>query len=76
MVKNLPATAGDAENTGLTPGSGRFPPSRKPIPYCYLGNPTDRGAWWATVHGVTRSLTQLSTHTYKHIIIITTIPCP
>ena len=29
-------------------------------------NPVGRGAWWATVHGVTKSQTQLSTHTHIH----------
>ena len=34
-----------------------------PLQYSCLGNPMDRGAWWATVHGVTKSWTQLSMHT-------------
>ena len=34
--------------------------------YSCLGDPTDRGAWWATVHGVTKSQTRLSTHTATH----------
>jgi len=33
-----------------------------PLRYSHLGNPMDRLAWWATVHGVTKSLTRLSTH--------------
>ena len=32
----------------------------KPLQYSCLKNPMDRGAWWATVHGVTKSQTQLS----------------
>ena len=32
----------------------------KPLQYSCLGNPMDRGAWWATVHGVTKSWTRLS----------------
>ena len=50
MVKNLPANAGD---TGSIPGSGRFPGggNGNTLQYSYLGNPMDRGAWWATVHG-------------------------
>ena len=49
MVKNQPADAGD---TGSIPGSGRSPGIRNgnPLQYSYLGNPMDRGAWWATVH--------------------------
>ena len=38
------------------PGSGRFPGERNgsPLWYSSLGNPMDRGAWWVTVHGVTK----------------------
>ena len=37
-------------------GSGRFPGegNGNPLQYSCLENPTDRGAWWATVHGVTK----------------------
>ena len=44
--------AGDA---GSIPGLGRFPGrgNGNPLQYACLGNPMDRGAWWATVHGVT-----------------------
>ena len=51
-VKDPPANGGD---TGLIPGSGRFPGGGncKPFQYSSLENPMDRGAWWATVHGVT-----------------------
>ena len=57
-VKNPPANAGD---TGLTPGSGRSPGggNGNPLQYTCLENPTDRGAWQATVHGVTKSRTRL-----------------
>ena len=46
-----------------------------PLQYSYLESPTERGAWWATFHGVAKSQTQLkqlSTHacTYKDIAII------
>ena len=49
-------------DTDLVPGSGRSPGGGhgNPLKYSYLGNPMDRGAWWATVHGVTKSWTQLS----------------
>ena len=51
-----PANAGDA---GLIPGSGRSPGggNGSPFQYSYLGNLMDRGAWPATVHGVTKSQT-------------------
>ena len=51
MVKNLPANARDV---GLILGSGRSPGERNgnPLQSSCLGNPMDRGAWWATVHGI------------------------
>ena len=56
MVKNPPASAGDAGSVpkserSLGGGNGN------------LGNPKDRGAWQAAVHGVAKSQTQLSIHT-------------
>ena len=49
-VKNLPANAGDM---GLIPGSGRSPRkgNGNPVQYSCLGNPIDRGVWWATPMG-------------------------
>ena len=69
VVKNLPANAGDIRDMGSTPGLGRSPGggSGNPLQYSCLENPTDRGAWQATVHRVTQSRTQLkrlSMHTY------------
>ena len=57
MVKNLPAKAGDARDMCLIPGLGRYPGvgNGNPLQYSYLENHMDRGAWWATVHGVTES---------------------
>ena len=56
MVKNLPANTGDARDLGLILGSGRFPGegNGNPLQYSRLGNPRDRGAWWAIVHGLTK----------------------
>ena len=56
VVKNLPANAGDVRDEGLTPGLGRSPGGGygNPLQYSFLENPMDRGAWWATVHEVTR----------------------
>ena len=58
-VKNLPANAGDSEDTGSIPGSGRFPEegNGNPLQYSCLENPIDRGAWRATVHEVAKSRT-------------------
>ena len=52
-VKNLPASAGDQ---GSIPGLGRSPGegNGNPLQYSCLGNPMDRGASQATVHGVTK----------------------
>ena len=57
MVKNPPAMW---ENLGLIPGSGRFPGEGhgNPLQYSCLENSMDRGAWWATIHGVAKSQTQ------------------
>ena len=46
MVKNLPSNEGDARDTGLIPGSGRYPGEGNDIPlqYSCLENPMDRGA--------------------------------
>ena len=55
-VKNPPANAGDVRDTGLIPGSGRSSGEGNgyPLQYSCLGNPMDRGAWQATVHGITK----------------------
>ena len=60
-VKKLSANAGDTGDTSLIPGSGRSPRGGhgNPLQYSCLENPTDRGAWWATVHKVSKSWTQL-----------------
>ena len=65
MVKNRPADVGDAKDMESIPGWGRSPGggNGNPLQYSCLENPMDRGAWWATVHGVAKSRTQLSTHT-------------
>ena len=66
VVKNLPANAGD---TGSIPGSGSSLGEGhvNPIQYPCLGIPMDREAWWATVHGVTKSQTWLSMQAWKYI---------
>ena len=67
VVKNLPANEGDLRDAGLIPGSGRSPGewNGNPFQYSSLEKPMDRGAWWATVCGITKSGTQLSMHTQK-----------
>ena len=59
MVKNPPANAGDLGIPSLIAGLGRSPGrgDGDPLQYSCLENPMDRGAWQATVHGVTKSRT-------------------
>ena len=61
VVKNLPTNAGDRREVGSIPGLGQSPGGRhgNPLQYSRLENPMERGAWWATVHGVIKSRTQL-----------------
>ena len=60
VVKHPPASAGDV---GSNSGSGRSPGegNGNSLQYSCLGNPMDRGAWWAIVHGVTRVRHDLET---------------
>ena len=53
----MQASAGGVLDKGSIPGSVRAPGGGhgKPLQYPCLENPRDRGAWWATVHGVTES---------------------
>ena len=62
VVKNLPANAGDIGDEGSIPGPGRSSGrgDGNPVQYSCLGNPVDRGAWRATVHGVSKNRTRLS----------------
>ena len=63
MVKNLPANAGGTTDIGSISGPGRLPGggNGNPLQYSCLENLVDRGAWQATVHGVTKSQKQLIT---------------
>ena len=70
MVKNLSVKPGHAGSIkpgdmGSIPGTGRSPGegSGNPLQCSCLENPMDRGAWWATIHGVAKSQTQLSKST-------------
>ena len=61
-VNDPPANVGDARDMSSLPRSGRSSGGGygNPLQYDCLENPMDRGAWWATVCGVTKSWTQLS----------------
>ena len=67
VVKNPPANAGDTSDVGLISGSARSlgVGNGNPLQYSCLENLMDRGAWQATVHGVTKSQTWLSMHAYQ-----------
>ena len=69
---SITANAGDRRDMGLITGLGRSPGggNSNPLQYSCLENPKERGAWWATVHGVTKSWTRpkrLSTHALRHL---------
>ena len=59
VAKNPPANEEDGRDAGAIPGSGRVPggANGNPHPYSCLENPKDRGAWRATVHGISKSQT-------------------
>ena len=76
-------SACNAEDLGLIPGSEISPGkwNGNPLQYSCLEDPMNRGAWWATIHGVANSQTQLSdfhthihththTHTHTHRVVI------
>ena len=56
VAMNPLASAGDARDVGSVSGSRRSPRegNGKPLQYSCLEKPMDKGAWWATVHRVTR----------------------
>ena len=75
-MPKLPDFPGDGKDSACNsgdpvsiPGSGRSPGegNGNPLQYSCLENSMDRGAWWATVHGVTESdMTNTHTHTHTH----------
>ena len=72
-VKVSACNAGDL---GSIPGSGRSPGegNGNPLQYSCLENPMDRGAWWATVHRVTKSQTRLSDFTFTFTFMFSSAP--
>ena len=73
--KESTCSAGDKGHWGSIPGSGRSPGggNSKPLQYACLGDPMDRGAWWASGQGVMKELDTtelLSTQTFqKHMVV-------
>ena len=63
LVRNLPANAGDVKDAGSIPGLERSSAGGhgNTLQYSCLENLMDRGAWWATGHGVAKSQTQHQT---------------
>ena len=61
----------NAGDLGSIPGLGISPGGRNgsPLQYSYLENSMDRGTWWATVHGVTKSWTELRDFTSLHFMV-------
>ena len=79
--KEPSANAGDIRDAGAIPGSGRYPGGGlgNPLQYSCLENPMDRGAWWATVHGIAKSWTwlkRLSTlrHSVSLVLLMQVFP--
>ena len=73
MVKNPPANVGDAGfflDPGRCPGEG----NDNPLQYSCLGNPMNRGAWRATVHGISRVRYDLAT-VLSHFSLCNTMDC-
>ena len=68
VVKNLPANPGDVKDVDSIPGSGRSSEGEHGnlLQYSCLENPMDRGAWHATIHGITKSFSGLSDCHYYH----------
>ena len=66
VVKNLRANAGATEDVGSIPGSRRFPGegNGRSLQYVCVKSFMDRGAWWATVHGIAKSRTRLSSQSH------------
>ena len=73
MVKNPPAPTGDVRGVDSIPGSERSPGegNGNPLQCSCLENPRDGGAWWAAIHGVAKSRTQLSNFTFTfHVPVL------
>ena len=75
LVRNPPANVGAARDMGSIPGSGRSPGewNGNPVQYSCMRNPTDRGTWWATVHGASKGQTRLSSWTSTRMWLTRTV---
>ena len=78
MVKNLPANSGDIKTCGYSPWVRKIPWKRagQPTPAFLPGESMDRGAWWATVHGVTESdMTEQASKRVFHCVCVCVCVC-
>ena len=77
VVIGIVLKAGDTGDVGLIPESERSPGggNSNPLQYSYLGNPMDRGAWWATPTGSQR-VRHDRTHKHMHFGLSLTLPLP
>ena len=74
LPQDFPGGSDGKESTckgGLIPGLGRSPGGGhgNPLQYSSLENPMDRGVWWASVHGVAKSRTQLTGQNYRGLLL-------
>ena len=71
VVNNPLANAGDLRDAGLIPALGRSPGEENGnlLQYSCLENPTNRGAWWTEVYGLSKSRTR-----WRHLYTRTEIP--
>ena len=76
LGKNVPTSAGDVRDTGSISVSGGSPAEgiSNPLQYSCLGNPMHRVAWWATVHGVTKSQ-DMTEATYQVPLLVSATIC-
>ena len=72
----IKASACNVGDLGLIPGSGRSPGegNGNALQYSCLENPTDRGAWWATVHGGHKESETEHTHTHTYTLMLSFSP--
>ena len=66
VLKNLPANSGDTGDTGFLFLGGGAPLEEEMVTHS-IGKSHEQRSWWATVHGVPKSQTQLSTYTHTHM---------
>ena len=76
LGKNVPTRAGEVRDTGSIPASGGSPGEGigNPLQYSCLGNPMQRVAWWATVHGVIKSQ-DMTEATYQARLLVSATVC-